>query len=87
MACHCLDGLRIRASSTYKISHKVCAKYSLTDKSNFCPSRGRTVWSKEENGKKSRNWYLQTSALGRMSSNALPAVIQEVGKSLIPKPW
>ena len=29
MACHCLDGLRIRASSTYKISHKVCAKYSL----------------------------------------------------------
>ena len=58
----------------------------LTVKSNSWPSRGGTVWNKQENEQKARNWRLQTSAPGRMSSVALPGVILGEGKSLISKP-
>ena len=49
-------------------------------------SHDGTVWNKQENEQKARKWCLQTSAPGRMSSIALPAVILGEGKSLIPKP-
>ena len=77
-----------------EVEHPIPTKYpkryaqniASDSKPNFWSSLGGTVSNKQQNGKNTRNWCLQTNALGRMSSLVLPAVILVEGKSLILKP-